>query len=66
VVAQAKVTIYCYGADEGSVRLLSTFSSHGFELDRHWRPTSEHDFQAQKFAGTRHAVTIRRAASPLR
>ena len=34
---------------------FSNFSKHGFELDRKYWPTSEHYFQAQKFAGTEYA-----------
>jgi ribA/ribD-fused uncharacterized protein len=63
---EAKVTIYFYGADEVPYGCFSNFSSHGFVLDGHRWPTSEHYFQAQKFVGTRHADLIRRAASPLR
>lgn len=63
---EAKVTIYFYGADEVPYGCFSNFSSHGFDLDGHWWPTSEHYFQSQKFVGTRHADLIRRAAGPLR
>ena len=35
----------------GPYGAFSNFSPHGFELDGHWWPTSEHYFQAQKFAG---------------
>ncbi|MEU9132773.1 NADAR family protein [Kitasatospora sp. NPDC048540] len=58
--------IYFYGADEPPYGCFSNFSPHGFELDGLWWPTSEHYFQAQKFAGTRHAETVRRAGTPLR
>ena len=47
---------------------FSNFSAHGFELDGHWWPTSEHYFQAQKFVGTKddhHAEAIRQARSPM-
>ncbi|RZU49347.1 hypothetical protein EV385_1092 [Krasilnikovia cinnamomea] len=60
------MTIYFYGADEVPYGCFSNFSSHGFDLDGHWWPTSEHYFQAQKFVGTRHADLIRRTASPVR
>jgi ribA/ribD-fused uncharacterized protein len=60
------VTIYFYGADEVPYGCFSNFSAHGFDRDGRWWPTSEHYFQAQKFAGTRHADLIRRAATPLR
>lgn len=60
------MTIYFYGADDLPYGCFSNFSSHGFDLDGHWWATSEHYFQAQKYAGTRHADLIRRAATPLR
>jgi ribA/ribD-fused uncharacterized protein len=44
---------------------LSNFSPHGFEMDGKRWPTSEHYFQAQKFAGTEYAEKIRQAASPM-
>ncbi|SNT12138.1 NADAR family protein [Actinoplanes regularis] len=59
------MTIYFYGADEVPYGCFSNFSPHGFDLGGQWWPTSEHYFQAQKFAGTRHADLIRRAATPL-
>src|SRR5579859_6398932 len=44
---------------------FSNFSAHGFELDGAWWPTSEHYFQAQKFAGApQHMEEVRRAQSP--
>ena len=60
------MTIYFYGADEVPYGCFSNFSAHGFDLDGCWWPTCEHYFQAQKFAGTRHADRVRRAATPLR
>jgi N-glycosidase YbiA len=60
------VTIYVYGADEVPYGCFSNFSSHGFDLDGRWWPTAEHYFQAQKFAGTRRADLICRAATPFR
>ena len=43
---------------------FSNFSGHPIELDgQRWR-TTEHYFQAQKFAGTPHAEEIRRARTP--
>ena len=60
------MTIYFYGADEVPYGCFSNFSAHGFDLDGSWWPTSEHYFQAQKFADARHADLIRRAATPLR
>lgn len=43
---------------------FSNFSRHGFSLDGNWWPTSEHYFQAQKFAGTPHEDEIRQAPAP--
>lgn len=55
--------IYFYSTNDeyGS---FSNFSRHGFDLDGvYWR-TSEHYFQAQKFAGTPLADQIREASTP--
>lgn len=44
---------------------FSNFAPFPLRLkERDW-PTSEHYFQAQKFAGTEHEEAIRRAASPM-
>ena len=44
---------------------FSNFSAHPIELDgRRW-PTSEHYFQAQKFAEREHQEAIRAAKSPM-
>lgn len=43
---------------------LSNFSRHGFSLDGVWWPTSEHYFQAQKFAGTKHVEAVRCVRTP--
>lgn len=43
---------------------FSNFSRHGFTLKGFWWPTSEHYFQAQKFAGTEHEEAVRRARTP--
>lgn len=37
---------------------FSNFSNHGFELDGHFWKTSEHYYQAQKFAGSTQTITI--------
>lgn len=56
--------IYFYSARETPYGCFSNFSPHSFVLDDQWWPTSEHYFQAQKFAGTPYADTIRSAKSP--
>lgn len=55
--------IYFYGA-QNPYGCFSNFSAHGIELNGQWWPTTEHYFQAQKFAGTEHAEAVRRAATP--
>ncbi|MFI1384132.1 NADAR family protein [Embleya sp. NPDC020886] len=62
----AAVTIHFYGADEVPYGCFSNFSPHGFTVDEVSWPTSEHFFQAHKFAGTPHAERIRRAPTALR
>ncbi len=44
---------------------FSNFSAHSVELKGRVWPTSEHYFQAQKFAGTEHEEAIRAAKSPM-
>ncbi len=44
---------------------LSNFSPHPIRLKGKLWPTSEHFFQAQKFAGTEHEEAVRRAKSPM-
>jgi len=44
---------------------FSNFSPHPFELKGKVWPTSEHYFQAQKFAGTEHEEAVRQARSPM-
>jgi ribA/ribD-fused uncharacterized protein len=56
--------VYFYSARDAEFGCLSNFSPHGFELDGLYWPTSEHYFQAQKFAGTRHVEEVRRARTP--
>lgn len=58
------MTIYFFTADEKPYGCFCNFSLHGFELDGVWWATSEHYYQAQKFAGTPHAETIRLAKTP--
>ncbi|MBL8602173.1 MAG: NADAR family protein [Myxococcales bacterium] len=43
---------------------LSNFSPHGFTLEGRFWHTSEHYFQAKKFAGTGHEEVVRQAPSP--
>ncbi len=43
---------------------FSNFSAHPFTLNGRVWPTSEHYFQAQKFAGTDHEETVRQAKTP--
>jgi hypothetical protein len=57
------MTIYFYGTRD-KYGCFSNFSPHGFELDGVYWPTSEHYFQAQKFAGTPHADQIRQVKTP--
>ncbi len=58
-------TIYFYSVQEKPYGCFSNFSAHGFELDGAWWPTSEHYFQAAKFAGTPYSEQIRTARSPM-
>ena len=58
----SEMMIYFYSSKEKDYGCFSNFSSHGFELEGLWWPTSEHYFQAQKFAGTPYAEQIRQAA----
>ncbi|MBD2129608.1 NADAR family protein [Microcoleus sp. ZQ-A2] len=55
--------IYFYGTRD-RYGCFSNFSLHGFELDGVYWPTSEHYFQAQKFAGTPHFDEIRQVKTP--
>lgn len=58
------MTIYFYSDRTPPYGCFSNFSKHGFDLDGAWWPTSEHYFQAQKFAGTARVDLIRQARSP--
>jgi len=58
------MSVYFYST-KGLYGCFSNFSSHGFELDGKFWSTSEHYFQAQKFAGTPHEEEIRKAVKPL-
>ena len=59
------MAIYFYST-RGELGGFSNFSRHGIELDGKWWPTTEHYFQAQKFAGTPHEDEVRQAATPKR
>jgi hypothetical protein len=56
--------IYFYSDRERPYGAFSNFSKHGFTLDGQYWPTSEHYFQAQKFAGTEHEEAVRLARAP--
>src|SRR5688572_10862169 len=57
------MTIYFYSVNE-EYGCFSNFSRHGFELDGKYWKTSEHYFQAMKFAGTEYETKVREASSP--
>lgn len=57
------MAIYFYSARD-AYGCFSNFSPHGVELNGRWWPTTEHYFQAQKFAGTPDEEAIRRAKTP--
>lgn len=58
--------IYFYSALEEPYGCFSNFSQHGFTLDDVYWPTSEHYFQAQKFANTPHEEKVRLAPTAKR
>ncbi|MFO0659618.1 MAG: NADAR family protein [Polyangiaceae bacterium] len=57
------MTIHFYST-QGDYGFFSNFSSHPIAVNGKVWPTTEHYFQAQKFAGTPHEEQIRRAKSP--
>ena len=61
------MTIYFYSAKEAPYGCFSNFAAYPFELDGVRWATTEHYFQAQKFAGTdaAYAEEIRRTPSPM-
>ncbi len=61
--AEEVIPIYFYSTRE-AYGCFSNFSAHPFALDDAWWPTSEHYFQAQKFAGAPRCDQIRQAQSP--
>lgn len=58
------MTIYFYNPKEQPYGCFSNFARFGFHLDGKDWPTSEHYFQAQKFAGTPHMGDVLRAPTP--
>jgi ribA/ribD-fused uncharacterized protein len=58
------MTIYFYTTHEEPYGCFSNFSRHGIEVDGVWWPTTEHYFQAQKFAGTPYVAQIQKAFTP--
>lgn len=59
----ARTVINFYGTSD-EYGCLSNFSRHSIRLQAKTWPTSEHYFQAQKFAGTPHEEEVRKAKSP--
>lgn len=57
-----RIEFYAVGDAYGA---FSTLSPHPVERKGRRRPTTEHSFQAQKFAGTEHEEEIRAAKSPM-
>jgi ribA/ribD-fused uncharacterized protein len=57
--------IYFYSTKEQPYGCFSNFAAYPFELDGATWPTSEHYFQAQKFAGTPHVEAVRQASGPM-
>jgi len=57
-----EIKFYHTGEEYGC---FSNFSAHPITVGGKRWPTSEHYFQAQKFAGTHHEDAVRRAASPM-
>lgn len=59
------MAIRFYSTRERPYGCFSNFSAHPIEIDGKRWPTSEHYFQAQKFAGTAHEGEVRHAPSPM-
>lgn len=59
-----ETTVYFYSDREEPYGAFSNFSKHGFTLGGKYWATSEHYFQAQKFAGTEHEEILRLSLSP--
>ncbi len=60
------MTIYFYSDREKPYGCFSNFSKHGFTLKGVYWKTSEHYFQAQKFAGTPDEEEVQLAPAPKR
>ncbi|MDQ2886468.1 MAG: NADAR family protein [Chloroflexota bacterium] len=58
------MTIYFYTTHEEPYGCFSNFSRHGIEVEGVWWPTTEHYFQAQKFAGTPYVAQVQKALTP--
>lgn len=58
------MTVYFYSIREEPYGCFSNFAPYGVKLDGLWWPTTEHYFQAQKFAGTPYMDEIRQAETP--
>lgn len=56
--------VYFYSDRERPYGAFSNFSKHGFTVEGKYWKTSEHYFQAQKFAGTPHEEDLRNATAP--
>ena len=52
------MAIYFYSTRDHPYGCFSNFAPYGFDLAGQWWRTSEHYYQAQKFAGTPYANTI--------
>src|SRR5205823_5306990 len=60
------VQVIHFYSTRGDYGCFSNFSRHPIRLKGKVWPTSEHYFQAQKFAGTEHEAEVRRADSPMK
>lgn len=61
---QTKMPIINFYRTQDAYGCFSNFSPHGVLIDLKWWPTTEHYFQAQKFAGTPREEEVRLAKSP--
>jgi ribA/ribD-fused uncharacterized protein len=61
---EAGRTVIYFHSTQGEYGCFSNFSRHPIRLKGKLWPTSEHYFQAQKFAGTAHEGAVLRVASP--